>query len=231
MDASQRHRSLYKGTTPPWKETYRKRCVDRLKNSRSRLLDKYRQTGETEGRDGGSRGSQCLLVQEVMEEEWNALQLSNRGLPSLWNKDGIGETYSVLKEYDELTVFEEIQQELMSQELSIIEEFERGLQMEEQYLNSVVEGMEAEKEIICPICHANNLTVNSHFTSCLCGLYINTQTRGVTPELLQCVLESRVMEHMEACLHNPVFSMASNMDGSSNLMISCKVCDYLSVVL
>ena len=51
--------------------------------------------------------------------------------------------------------------------------------------------------------------------------------RGVTPELLQCVLESRVMEHMEACLHNPVFSMASNMDGSSNLMISCKVSPHL----
>lgn len=24
MDAVQRHRSMYKGTTPPWKETYRK---------------------------------------------------------------------------------------------------------------------------------------------------------------------------------------------------------------
>ena len=68
--------------------------MDRLKNSRSRLLDKYRQTGEPEGRDGGLRGSQ-FLVQEVMEEEWNALQLSNRGLPSLWNKDGIGEVSSL----------------------------------------------------------------------------------------------------------------------------------------
>lgn len=229
MDALHRHRSLYKGTTPPWKEAYRKRCMDRLKNSRSRLLDKYRQMGVSQ--DCGAKASQSLLVQEVMEEEWDALQLSTRGLPSLWGKGGMSEMYSVMKEYDELAVFDEIQQELMSEEMSIITEYEKTVQNEEQYLNSVVEGMEAEKQLICPVCHVNNLTVNSHFTSCPCGLYINTQQRNITPEVLQCLLETTVMEHVEACLHKPVFSMASNTDGSANLMISCEACDYLSVVL
>ncbi|XP_031663700.1 RPA-interacting protein isoform X1 [Oncorhynchus kisutch] len=235
MDALNRHRSLHKGTTPPWKETYRKRCVDRLKNSRSRLLEKYRQMGD--GQHCSAKGS--VFVQEVMEEEWNALQSANRGLPSLWRNDGLEEMYSVMKEYDELAVFEEIQQELMSQELSIIEEYEKSMRFEEQYLNSVVEGLEVGRQIICPVCHLlydylhfrHNLTVNSHFTSCPCGLYINTRQSNVTPESLQCLLERRVTEHMEDCLQNPVFSMASNADSSPNLMMSCKACDYLSIVL
>ncbi|XP_036436419.1 RPA-interacting protein [Colossoma macropomum] len=226
MDALQRHRSLYKGTTPPWKETYRKRCVERLKNSRSRLLEKYRQMSDC---TGGSKSS--LLVQEVMEMEWNALQSSNQSLPSLWRKDGIKDMYSDMQENDELAILEEIQQELMSQERSIIEEYHKSQQYEEQYLSVVVDGMEEDGKLICPVCHVNNLTVNSHFTSCPCGLYINTMGRNITPEVLQRLLEARVTEHMEDCLQNPVFSVASNMEGSPNLMISCKACDYLSIVL
>ncbi|KAI4878118.1 hypothetical protein NFI96_025562 [Prochilodus magdalenae] len=226
MDALQRHRSLYKGTTPPWKETYRKRCVERLKNSRSRLLEKYRQMSDS---TGGSKSS--LLVQEVMEVEWNALQSTNQSLPSLWRKDGIKDMYTDMQEYDELAILEEIQQELLSQERSIIEEYHKSQQYEEQYLNVVVDGMEENGKLICPVCHVNNLTVNSHFTSCPCGLYINTVGRNITPEVLQHLLEARVTEHMEDCLQNPIFSVASNMDGSPNLMISCKMCDYLSIVL
>ncbi|XP_018554013.1 RPA-interacting protein isoform X1 [Lates calcarifer] len=247
MDALHRHRSLYKGTTPPWKETYRKRCVDRLKNSRSRLLERYRQMGENQQRSGTGAS---IIVQEVMEEEWTALQSENQRLPSLWGPDGMAEVgrplsvsppqnhgpfpphsmFSVMKEYDELAVLEEIQQELMSQEMSIIEEYERNLQFEQQYISSVVEGME-EMHIICPICHTNNLNINSHFISCPCGLYINTRKQNITPDILCHLLESRVSEHMEDCLHNPVFSVAPNTDSSPNLMISCKVCDYLSIVL
>ncbi|KAJ8343053.1 hypothetical protein SKAU_G00329810 [Synaphobranchus kaupii] len=215
------------GHYSPWKETYRKRCVDRLKNSRSRLLEKYRQIGGTL-RCGASSS---FLVQEVMEEEWNALQSSDSRLPSLWPKDGIGQVYGSMQESDELGVFEEIQQELVSQELSIIEEYEKSMQYEEGYLNAVVQGMEEEGQIVCPICCVNNLTVNSHFTSCQCGVYINTRHRNITPAHLQHFLESRVTEHMEDCLYNPVFSMACSTDGSPNMIISCKVCDYLSIVL
>ncbi|XP_005751045.1 RPA-interacting protein isoform X1 [Pundamilia nyererei] len=227
MDALHRHRSLYKGTTPPWKETYRKRCVDRLKNSRARLLEKYRQMGESQ--QCSSSGA-SIIVQEVMEEEWSALQSEDQRLPSLWGPAGMAEMLGVMREYDELAVLEEIQQELMSEEMSIIEEYEKNQLFEQQYISSVVEGMD-EMRIICPICHTNNLNINSFFISCPCGVYINTKKQSITPDVLQHLLESRVSEHMEDCLHNPVFSVAPNIEGSPNLMISCKVCDYLSIVL
>ncbi|KAI9523728.1 hypothetical protein NQZ68_025450 [Dissostichus eleginoides] len=228
MDAVHGHRSLYKGTTPPWKETFRKRCVDRLKNSRSRLLDRYRQSAELHP---SSSSSSSTIVQEVMEEEWSFLQEEDRRLPSLWGPDGRAETLGLMQEYDELSVLEEIQQELRSQELSILEELERNVQMEQQYISCVVEGMQEQRLIICPLCHMNNLNIDSHFVSCCCGLYINTKNQNITPDLLQSLLEARVSEHMEDCLQNPVFSVAPPTDGSPSLMISCKVCDYLSIVL
>ncbi|KAM9784356.1 RPA-interacting protein isoform X2 [Syngnathus typhle] len=227
MESSQRHRSLYKGTTPPWKETYRKRCVERLKGSRSRLLDRYRKMGE---------GSKCsgpatsFIVQEVMEEEWSALQSEDRKLPSLWGPKGMTELDNIMKDHDELAVLEEIQQELLTYEMSIIEEYERNQQFEQQYISSVVEGMEVA-HVICPMCHMSNLNINSHFISCPCGLYINTKMKNITADVLRQLLESRVTEHMEGCSSNPVFSLASNADASPNLLISCKVCDYLSIIL
>ncbi|XP_017290435.1 RPA-interacting protein [Kryptolebias marmoratus] len=227
MDALQRHQSLYKGTSPSWKETYRRRCVDRLRNSRSRLLERYRQVGESPQRSGSGASS---IVREVMEEEWSALQSEDQRLPSLRGPQGMQEMFSVLKEYDELAVLDEIQQELRSQEMSILEEYERNLQFEQQYISSVVDGMD-EIHIICPMCHMNNLTINSHSIWCPCGLHINTGRQYITPNVLQHLLESRVSEHMEDCLHKPVFFVAPNTDSSSSLLISCKVCDYLSVVL
>ncbi|XP_029015229.1 RPA-interacting protein isoform X2 [Betta splendens] len=166
MDALHRHRSLYKGTTPPWKETYRRRCMDRLKNSRSRLLDRYRQMGET-----CSSGA-SIIVQEVMGEEWTALQSEDQRLPSLWGSGGMSEMFNVMKEYDELAVLEDIQQELMSHEMSIIEEYERNLQFEQQYISSVVEGMD-EMQIICPTCHVNG-TLHQR----PCGIFWNLECQS-----------------------------------------------------
>ena len=50
-----------------------------MRNSRDRLLSKYRQAGGS--MSGGAQNT--LLVQEVMEEEWNALQ-SVESWPQAW---------------------------------------------------------------------------------------------------------------------------------------------------
>ncbi|XP_023813668.1 RPA-interacting protein isoform X2 [Oryzias latipes] len=222
-----RHRSLYKGTTPPWKETYRQRCLDRLKNNRARLLERYRLVG---GNNRESPPGSSAIVQEVMEEEWSALQAEDRRLPSLWGPQGFTEMSGIMTDWDELAVLEEIQQELLSKEKSLVEEYERNLQFELQYISSVVEGRE-EVQIICPVCGMNNLSSSSACISCQCGLYISTEKHSITLEGLQHLLEVRVSEHMEECLYTPVFSVTADSEASSNLMISCQVCDYLSVVL
>ncbi|KAK7940151.1 hypothetical protein WMY93_003477 [Mugilogobius chulae] len=72
-------------------------------------------------------------------------------------------------------------------------------------------------QIICPVCHVNNLTVNNIFISCPCGVYINTKSRS--PKAPAGIPSS---EHTEECYHNPIFSMTHNADGPHNLMISCQ---------
>ncbi|GAB5580394.1 RPA-interacting protein isoform X2 [Prionailurus iriomotensis] len=73
-----------------------------MRNSRDRLLNRYRQAG------GGVPGSaqSTLLVHEVMEEEWSALR----------SVEGRPEVSAQLEEPVDLAVLEEIQQELADQE-------------------------------------------------------------------------------------------------------------------
>ncbi|KAK1158348.1 RPA-interacting protein A-like isoform X1, partial [Acipenser oxyrinchus oxyrinchus] len=202
------------------------RCVERLRNSRSRLLQRYRQVGGS--LHCGAQGS--FMVQEVMEEEWNALQTADRGLPSMWSKGGFGDIFN-LKNDEELAVLEEIQRELVAQEQAILEEYDKSMQYEEQCVIAMAEGLDADNHVICPLCHRNNLTVNSHFVSCPCGMYINTLNKNITVEYLRSLLESRVTDHNYQCCQNPVFSVASGIERCANLLMSCMACDYLSVIL
>lgn len=45
--------------------------------------------GESQQQCSGSGAS--IIVQEVMEEEWSALQSEDRRLPSLWGPEGMAE--------------------------------------------------------------------------------------------------------------------------------------------
>ncbi|XP_068271849.1 RPA-interacting protein isoform X1 [Nyctibius grandis] len=218
-----RHRARYKRpATPPWKETYRRRCMERLRSSRAKLLDRYRQAGE---RVCGP-GPGALLVQEVMEQEWQTLQAAQESLPSLRGKEALAQ---MLEDPDELAVLEEIQQELILQEQSVIEEYERSLQFDEECLNAMLDGLDASDKIICPVCRQNNLTVRNHFVFCQCGLYISTQ--GMTEEKLRALLEHTVTEHSHRCFHNPEFTVTSGMEEETSLLMSCSVCDSWTILL
>ncbi|XP_044141274.1 RPA-interacting protein [Bufo gargarizans] len=226
MEASQRHRALYKGTTPPWKETYRKRCVERLKSNRSRLLDKFRQVGEC-----GSAGvGGSFLVQEVMEEEWRAMQMHSGSLPPLWQRASFSQPFGVLQDPEELVILEEIKQELLLEEQAMVLEIERIVQFEAECLDSVV-GLNNGNEVVCPVCNRNNLTVTSCFIVCQCGVYINCKSQGMDTEKLQALLEANLSAHASYCSEQPVFSVGLGAEGMSSMFMSCSVCDAVVIVL
>ncbi|XP_006899849.1 PREDICTED: RPA-interacting protein isoform X2 [Elephantulus edwardii] len=150
------HRSLYKVMgSPSWKEAFRQGCLERMKNSRDRLLNKYRQSGCTMP----GRPKNILLVQEVMEEEWNALRAVD------------SDPEAQVEEPVDLAIFEEIQQELIDQEQSIISEYEKSLQFDEQCLSTMLAEWEANP-LICPVCTKYNLRITGGVVTCQCGLYI-----------------------------------------------------------
>uniref|UniRef100_A0A8D0FAY0 RPA interacting protein n=1 Tax=Strix occidentalis caurina TaxID=311401 RepID=A0A8D0FAY0_STROC len=192
-----------------------KRCMERLRRSRAKLLERYRQAGERAC--GPAPGA--LLVQEVMEQEWQALQAAQESRPAL-------------EDPDELAVLEEIQQELILQEQSVLEEYERSLQFDEECLNAMLDGLDASDKVICPVCRKNNLTVRNHLVFCQCGLYISTQVScGMTEEKLRSLLENTLTEHSHRCFHNPEFTVTSGMEEETSLLMSCPVCDSWTILL
>ncbi|XP_074968888.1 RPA-interacting protein [Phalacrocorax aristotelis] len=217
---ARRHRARCPGpAAPPWKETYRRRCAERLRSSRAKLLERYRRAGE---RVRGA-GPGALLVPEVMEQEWQTLQESP---PPLGGRAALAQ---MLEDPDELAVLEEIQQELILQEQSVIEEYERSLQFDEECLNAMLDGLDASDKVICPVCRKNNLTVRNHLVFCQCGLYISTQ--DMTEGKLRSLLENTVTEHSHRCFHDPEFTVTSGMEEEASLLMSCPVCDSWTILL
>ncbi|XP_057572358.1 RPA-interacting protein isoform X2 [Hippopotamus amphibius kiboko] len=216
-ESRSQHRSLYKLVgSPPWKEAFRQGCLERMRNSRDRLLNKYRQAGGN--MPGGAQNT--LLVQEVMEEEWNALQAVES-----WP-----EALAQLEEPMDLAVLEEVHRELIDQEQSIISEYEKSLQFDEKCLSVMLAEWEANP-LICPVCTKYNLRLSSGVVMCQCGLYIPSHSPEVTEQNLRACLEHSVNEHSAHCPHMPQFSVTEGTEEKSSLLMSCPACDTWAVIL
>ncbi|XP_055450167.1 RPA-interacting protein isoform X1 [Psammomys obesus] len=211
------HRFLYKQVgSPPWKETFRQGCLERMRNSRHRLLSRYRQAAC--GTPG--RASDSLLVREVMEEEWDSLRSGER-CPEALLQLGLPL---------DLAVLQEIGQELREEEKAIISEYEKSLQFDERCLNSMLAEWEANA-LICPVCIKYNLRVTSSVVTCPCGLHIPLHSPELTEQRLRVCLEDNVNEHSAHCPHTPEFSVTGGTEEKPSLLMSCQVCDTWVVIL
>ncbi|XP_027778368.1 RPA-interacting protein isoform X2 [Marmota flaviventris] len=194
--AGSRRRSLYKQVgSASWKEAFRQGCLERMRNSRDRLLNSYRQIGSSMP----GRGQNALLVQEL-------------SLPM------------------DLAVLEEIQQELIDQEQSIISEYEKSLQFDEQYLSIMLAEWEA-KPLICPVCTKYNLRITNGVVVCQCGLYIPSHSPELSEQKLRTYLEDSVNDHSTHCPHTPEFSVTDGTEEKPSLLMYCLVCDTWAVIL
>ncbi|XP_071945816.1 RPA-interacting protein B-like [Antedon mediterranea] len=217
------HRALYKATTPPsWKETYRKRCLQRLRKSRDNLLERIRCSGSII-----QDGKLPSVVTDVMEKEWRVLRAERRctDVPDL------------VEEIDDidtvLSIMEEIQLELMKEEQTLLGEYEAHLKHEEEVLCASVANMHTKEVVTCPICKRNGLMENKGVIFCACGLRIQTEQDCLTLSNVRQQLGDGVDLHTNSmCLGQPVFSVNSlDMIGSQNLLMSCEDCDFLHVVI
>lgn len=221
------HREMYKAKTPPWKETYRKRCLDRLRQSREKLQDRFRGINSKEL----EKDANDNFVHELMKEELKSLQRSFQGSPS-FDDDEMDTDKLDFDVDDVITLFDDIQEELLKEEKRIIDEFEnyeKSLQEEEIQLCSAVERLCTE-EVICPVCQKSQLLQNKGVIFCPCGMRVNTEQDCITLANVKSSLEDGINQHSTTCEGDPVFSAVQDY-GSNNLLMSCKTCDWMYIVI
>ncbi|KAL3857313.1 hypothetical protein ACJMK2_011993 [Sinanodonta woodiana] len=215
------HRDLYKTRTPPWKESYRQRCLDRLRENRSKLQMRFRKMGESKG----------SFIKELMREELLDMKHHQNEFKS--SKENKSEEDLVDFDIDQvLNMFEDIQDELRQEELKLLEEFEKyedSLHDEESVLCSAIEKLCTE-EVVCPLCEKNPILMNKAVIFCKCGMRINTEQDCLTLSNVKSLLESGVKEHNSICDARPTFTVVSEL-GIQNLLMSCQDCDWMSVII
>ncbi|XP_076307457.1 RPA-interacting protein A-like isoform X2 [Tachypleus tridentatus] len=213
-------KALYKVKTPPWKETFRKRCLEGLKARRQKLHDQFRQVPQNDLKNSSfitNHENFGKLVEEVIEEEWNATVGSKNKFPSLLYK---GLDIKILEESDEtdeiISTLEEIQAELIKEEQQL-----QKLEEKEQVEQCHLEWLQRD-EVICPVCQRNPLTESTSVISCSCGLQITSEYSHLPLQKFQEQLNIGLTQHANNCTMNPNFSLTS-MYGITNLLLLCEV--------
>ncbi|XP_076435137.1 RPA-interacting protein B-like isoform X2 [Babylonia areolata] len=216
--------ALYKSSRQDWKETYRRRCLDRLRESRSELYAKRRGIGGA-AQPTDSEG-------ERQSDEFIKMVLSSE-LKTLKNEEGVDCEMDFFDpatgEIDlTLALIEEIQEEMKAEEAKLIAEYEIyqvSLEKEEAALCDAIELLNTRP--ICPVCTKSQLMENKGTIFCKCGVRIFTED-GVGLDFVQRQLEDGRQLH--ECDGQPVFSVHDQF-GITNLLMTCQKCDFMYIVV
>jgi len=237
------HQQVYKnarGKTPPWKDLYRKRCLDRLRASRARLVDKFRAKDDNLNNNDGEDGK---MVKNIMELEWSAMK-NSASFPSLREMDFGHDDGGIEDEAALLLMMEQIQKELQDEEERMIAEV---LNYDAASLASQVESLQSE-EVICPVCQVQGLQISNfnQITSvttagaglnavgsgnlliCRCGLFLHGA--NLTISQVKASIENTVLQHGQLCVGKLLFAQTTDTQGS-NVLVTCQHCDWMSFLL
>ncbi|GFY37014.1 RPA-interacting protein A [Trichonephila inaurata madagascariensis] len=213
-DRLKEHHTLYKLKTPPWKETFRMRCYQRLKNSRGRLVDKFR----------GIESCSDETIDVLMREDWKAMSKKNNPLSSIFQNNVNDLDDGEINEF--INIMEEIQKEFLEEERKYLEEYAAS---EARNLNLEIDWLKQD-EIICPVCQKNPLHQILSVIFCACGLRIDVQQDGLTLQHLKASLHKGLEDHEQNCLVTPSFSLLHFLN-DTNLAITCGVCSFMYIVI
>ncbi|ESO97271.1 hypothetical protein LOTGIDRAFT_231480 [Lottia gigantea] len=214
-----RRQDMYKARTPPWKETYRKRCLDRLRGSREKLMTRFRKIDITSEKDD--------FIKDIMTDELKTLKREQaKDLDIEFEDTGFNGVDLMLN------LFEDIQEELKHEELRLLEEhdrYEHSLKLEENVLCSAIEKLSTD-EVICPICQKSTLLLNKNIIFCSCGVRIDTEQDCISLSNVKNQLEASIYQHSLACTTDPTFSIIADF-GTQHLLMSCQVCDAMDIIV
>uniref|UniRef100_H2ZBP7 RPA-interacting protein C-terminal domain-containing protein n=1 Tax=Ciona savignyi TaxID=51511 RepID=H2ZBP7_CIOSA len=218
-DSVTKRKAMYKMGSPAggsWKDTYKRRCAERLHKSRSKLLDRYRNVKiDSENSEHGLDSVDSVMKQELEK-------MKSEGMASFNDMSSFE---------DVINTMEAIKGELLEWEAEIL------LKAENEQMQLAIECHENHETlfnnnnfVICPLCSINHLELSYTHLQCKCGLNINTQQDSISLPHIKQSLEEAVTSHSATCTAKPVFDVINNF-GQTNLLLTCPLCDYMFIVV
>ncbi|KAL7632903.1 UNVERIFIED_CONTAM: hypothetical protein RMT77_016730 [Armadillidium vulgare] len=252
-----KRKMMYKSphTSPSaWKDAYRVKCFERLRERRASLIEKFRHHVNEHPKNllMGST-SPAKVVTDVMEIEWNALS-PNRRFPSLGSRSDSSSWFEDPEDEVMREALLEIQKELQNEEESRTNEFFLD---ESKELDSKVK-LFLHDDLICPICQKGKLeevvvpTLNQIPTSfatpprtatairsanalkCSCGVLLSNNNKdvGIKLEQVRRCLHDSINNHNNGCSCTLSFSVIEEENGGgNNILVTCSFCDWMSFLI
>lgn len=210
-DSLSAHQKLHKCASPSWKQSYRRRCHDRLKRSKAQFLQRFRE--------------QCDINNEPK------YVLDGSTMDDILRSELDPQIDSDANFDDIIKVMEEIKMELMIQEREILLQHDRLKDYENGEIASAILDHESrlDQRVLCPICSCHYLEKIATTITCRCGIAIDVGQDSITLEHVALQLKVGVTSHAEKCVGRPIFGVVSEL--GDNLLMTCDSCDFMFIVI